>query len=269
MTTLSQEQIITQAKRHHQAEKDRQQIKATTLTHPDMTIEDAYAIQREWMNIKKAEGRKVIGHKIGLTSKVMQRAMSIDEPDYGTLLDNMVFEEASTIDTDGFLDPKIEVELAFVLKKKLSGENVSLFDVLNATDYIIPALELLAARSFRIDPQTGYKRNVKDTIADNAANAGIIIGGRPMKPDQIDMRWVSALLYKNAVIEESGVAAAVLNHPAKGIAWLARKYAAHGMSLLPGQVILSGSFTSPIKVQKGDTIHAEFKDMGSVSCFFK
>lgn len=269
MTTLSKEQIIFQAQRHHKAEKERKQIKATTLTHPNMTIDDAYAIQNEWMNIKKTEGRKVVGHKIGLTSKVMQKAMNINEPDYGTLLDDMVFEEGSTIDTDAFLDPRIEVELAFVLKKELSGNKVTIFDVLNATDYVVPALELLAARSFRIDPETGYKRTVQDTISDNAANAGIIIGGRPMKPDQIDMRWVSALLYKNGVIEESGVAAAVLNHPAKGIAWLANKYAAHGIPLLPGQVILAGSFTSPIKVKKGDTIHADFNDIGSISCYFK
>lgn len=267
-TTLSKEQIITQAQRHHQAEKERTQIKATTLKHPEMTISDAYAIQNEWMNIKKAEGRTVAGYKIGLTSKVMQRAMSINEPDYGMLLDDMVFEDGSTIESAAFLDPKIEVELAFILKKELSGENVTIFDVLNATDYVIPALELIAARSFRIDPDTDYKRTVKDTIADNAANGGIIMGGRPMKPDQIDMRWVSALLYKNGVIEESGVAAAVLNHPAKGIAWLAKKYAAHGIPLLPGQVILAGSFTSPIKIKKGDTIHADFKDMGSISCYF-
>lgn len=269
MITLSKEQILAQAKRHHQAEKQRKQIKATTLEHPDMTIADAYAIQNEWMKIKKAEGKIVAGYKIGLTSKVMQRAMSIDEPDYGTLLNDMVFEDGSTIDTGAFLNPKIEVELAFILKKELSGKDVTIFDVLNATDYVIPALELIAARSFRIDPETGYKRTVKDTIADNAANGGIIMGGRPMKPDQIDMRWVSALLYKNGIIEESGVAAAVLNHPAKGIAWLAQKYAAHGISLLPGQVILAGSFTSPIKVKKGDTIHADFRDMGSISCYFK
>ena len=268
MLTLTKEQIQFQAERHHKAEQNRQQVTAITVTHPNMTIDDAYAIQSAWKAIKLKEGRTIIGHKIGLTSKVMQRMMNITESDFGFLLNDMVFGDASTIQTADFLDPRIEVELAFVLKKDLSGPNVTIFDVLNATDYVIPALELIAARSFRIDPNTGYKRTVRDTISDNAANGGIIIGGTPMKPDAIDLRWVGALLYKNGVIEDSGVAAAVLNHPANGIAWLAKKYATFGLSLKAGEVILAGSFTGALKVQKGDTIHADFKEMGSISCYF-
>ena len=268
MITLTAQQIQAQAQRHHQAEKDRKQIKPVTVDYPDMTIEDAYAIQNAWKTIKLQEGRTIVGHKIGLTSKVMQRVMHISESDFGFLLDDMVFDNSSTIRASDFLDPRIEVELAFILKKDISGPDISIFDVLNATDYVIPALELIAARSYRVDPQTGYKRTVKDTISDNAANGGIIMGGLPMKPEAIDMRWVSALLYKNGVIEESGVAAAVLNHPANGIAWLAKKYAQYGLSLKAGQVILSGSFTSPTKVKSGDTIHAEFKNMGTISCYF-
>jgi len=267
MTTLTKAQIQAQAQRHHQAEQQRQQIKPVTITHPNMTMADAYAIQSAWKAIKLKEGRTIIGHKIGLTSKVMQRTMNISESDFGFLLDDMVFGDGSTINTSDFLDPRIEVELAFILKKDLSGPNVTLFDVLNATDYVVPALELIAARSFRLDPETGYKRTVKDTISDNAANGGIIMGGRPMRPDAIDLRWVSALLYKNGVIEESGVAAAVLNHPANGIAWLAKKYANFGLSLKAGEVILAGSFTSAIKVKSGDTIHADFKEMGSITLF--
>ncbi len=269
MTTLTKKQIKAQAQRHHQAEKNRQQIKPVTIEHPNMTIEDAYAIQNAWKTIKLKEGRKIVGHKIGLTSRVMQRAMNITESDFGFLLDDMVFGDGSTIQSSHFLDPRIEVELAFILKKDLKGPNVSVFDVLNATDYVIPALELIAARSFRLDPETGYKRTVKDTISDNAANGGIIMGGRAMKPDAIDLRWVGALLYKNGVIEESGVAAAVLNHPANGIAWLAKKYAAFDLSLKAGEIILAGSFTSPIKVKSGDTVHADFKEMGSISCYFE
>lgn len=268
MNTLTKKQIKFQAERHHKAEQNRQQIAAITVEHPDMTIEDAYAIQSAWKAIKLKEGRTIIGHKIGLTSKVMQRIMNINESDFGFLLDDMVFEDGGIIQTDNFLDPRIEVELAFVLKKDLEGPNTTIFDVLNATDYVVPALELIAARSFRIDPNTGYKRTVKDTISDNAANGGIIMGGTPMKPDAIDMRWVSALLSKNGVIEDSGVAAAVMNHPANGIAWLAKKYADFGLSLKAGEVILAGSFTGALKVKKGDTIHADFRDMGSISCYF-
>lgn len=166
------------------------------------------------------------------------------------------------------MDPRIEVELAFVLKDEIKGANVTVDDVINATEYVMPALELIAARSYRLDPETGYKRTVKDTISDNAANGGIITGGKRVKPTDIDIRWISALLIKNGEIEESGVAAAVLNHPAKGIAWLAKKYNDFGLSLLPGQVVLSGSFTGAIKLSKGDRIEADFNDMGKVNCYF-
>ncbi len=266
---LSEIQIKAEAKRLHQAEQERKQVEATTITYPDMDIYDSYAIQSAWMDLKKSEGRTVVGHKIGLTSRAMQLAMSITEPDYGTLLDDMVLEEGTEIDSSRFLDPKIEVELAFILNKPLRGENVSVIDVLNATDYVVPALELIAARSFRVDPNTGYKRTVRDTISDNAANGAIIMGGRPVKPDAIDLRWVGAMMSRNSVIEESGVSGAVLNHPAKGIAWLAQKYAPHGKSLEAGQIILSGSFTRPVAIRPGDTFHVDYGPLGCISCYFK
>ncbi|NNE25199.1 MAG: 2-oxo-hepta-3-ene-1,7-dioic acid hydratase [Saprospiraceae bacterium] len=266
---LTPEIIRAEAVKLHEAEKTRQQIKATTKRHQDMTIEDAYAIQSAWMDIKKEEGREVAGYKIGLTSKAMQKSMSIDEPDYGTLLDDMVFEEGTEIEAGAFLDPRIEVELAFILNRRLFGENISVFDVLSATEYVVPALELIAARSHRVDPEDGYKRTVRDTISDNAANAGIILGGLPVRPDAIDLRWVGAMMLRNGVIEESGVSGAVLNHPAKGIAWLAKKYAQHGVALEPGQIILAGSFTRPVPVRKGDTFTVDYGELGTVSCYFK
>lgn len=266
---LDTARIVEEAQRLHQAEKNRQQIQATTLRYPDMTINDAYAIQSAWMDIKKSEGRTVAGYKIGLTSRAMQKAMNIDEPDYGTLLDDMVFEEGSEIDASAFLDPRIEVELAFFLKKPLFGEDLTTKDVLNATDYIVPALELIAARTFRVDPETNYKRNVKDTISDNAANAGVILGDTRIKPDSVDLRWIGAMMFRNDIIEESGVSGAVLNHPANGIAWLAKRYARHGISLEPGQIILAGSFTRPVIVRKGDTFKVEYGDLGTISCYFK
>jgi len=266
---LTKDQVSAEAQRLHEAETNRTQVKATTLSYPDMSIEDAYRVQSAWMEIKKSEGRTVAGYKIGLTSRAMQKSMSITEPDYGTLLDDMVFEEGSEIETAQFLDPRIEVELAFFLKEPLFGDNLSVIDVLNATDYVVPALELIAARTYRVDPESGYKRTVKDTISDNAANAGIITGGLPVRPDDIDLRYVPALLFRNGIIEESGVSAAVLNHPAKGIAWLAKKYHAHGISLEPGQVILAGSFTRPVPVRPGDTISVDFGAMGNISCYFK
>lgn len=269
MHMLNKDQIKAEAARLHKAEKDRTQVEATTVSYPDMTIDDAYKVQSAWMDIKKNEGRSIAGYKIGLTSRAMQKSMNIDEPDYGTLLDDMVFEEGSEIDSSRFLDPRIEVELAFFLKEPLFGDNLSIIDVLNATDYVVPALELIAARTYRVDPNTGYKRTVKDTISDNAANAGIITGGLPVRPDDIDLRYIPALLYRNGVIEESGVSAAVLNHPAKGIAWLAKKYHAHGISMEPGQVILAGSFTRPVPVRSGDTFSVDFGPLGNISCYFK
>ncbi|MBT7951260.1 MAG: 2-oxo-hepta-3-ene-1,7-dioic acid hydratase [Gammaproteobacteria bacterium] len=261
-------QITQLAKELHDAEKNRQQIPAISQKYPDITMEDGYAIQKAWMDIKTAEGKKVIGYKVGLTSRAMQMTMQIDEPDYGTLLDDMVFEDGSDIEASQFTDPRIEVELAFVLKDRLEGANISIFDVLNATDYVIPALELIAARSYRVDPENGYVRKIFDTISDNAANAGIIMGGRPIKPMEMDLRWVGALLYRNGVMEETGVAAGVLNHPANGIAWIAKRFAPHGIALEPGQILLAGSFTRPVIARAGDTFHADYGPLGGISCHF-
>lgn len=256
------------AQRLNQAEKQREQIRAISLDYPSITIEDAYAVQREWVEMKIAEGRVLKGHKIGLTSKAMQASSQISEPDYGALLDDMFFHDGSDIPTDRFIVPRIEVELAFVLAKPLRGPNCTLFDVYNATDYVIPALELIDARCHNIDPETQRPRKVFDTISDNAANAGVILGGRPIKPDELDLRWISALLYRNGVIEETGVAAGVLNHPANGVAWLANKLAPYDVQLEAGQIILGGSFTRPVPARKGDTFHVDYGNMGAISCRF-
>lgn len=265
---LTDQQIKTAAERLYEAELNRRQIPALTLEHPDMTMEDAYAIQKTWVDKKIAAGRSVRGYKIGLTSRAMQKTANIDQPDYGVLLDDMFFDDGSKINANDFLDPCVEVELAFVLKDRLQGEDVTIFDVINATDYIVPAIELIAARCYRTDPETGYTRKVYDNIADNAANGGIIIGGRPIKPMDIDLRWAGSLLYLNGQIEETGIAAGVLGHPAKGICWVCKRFAPHGVALLPGQVILSGSFTRPVPVKAGDTVHADYGPLGGISVKF-
>lgn len=265
---LNAETINSLAGELHQAEKNREQIRQLSLRHPEITIDDAYAIQRRWVSTKIAEGRVLKGHKIGLTSKAMQASSQIDEPDYGALLDDMFFNDGSDIPIDRFIVPRVEVELAFVLAKPLRGPNCSLFDVYNATDYIIPALEIIDARCHGIDPVEQRPRKVFDTISDNAANAGVVIGGRPIKPDALDLRWIAALMYRNGVIEESGVAAAVLNHPANGVAWLANKLAPYDVQLEAGQIILGGSFTRPVPARKGDTFHVDYGVMGAISCRF-
>ncbi|NLS53396.1 2-oxo-hept-4-ene-1,7-dioate hydratase [Hafnia alvei] len=265
---LTKETISQIAHRLHQAEQSREQIRQISLDHPQITIDDAYAIQRQWVDLKINAGRVLKGHKIGLTSKAMQASSQISEPDYGALLDDMFFQDGSDIPIDKFIVPRIEVELACVLAKPLRGPNCTLFDVYNATDYVIPALELIDARCHNIDPDSQRPRKVFDTISDNAANAGVILGGRPIKPDALDLRWISALMYRNGVIEESGVAAAVLNHPANGVAWLANKLAAHDVQLEAGQIILGGSFTRPVPARRGDTFHVDYGNMGCISCRF-
>lgn len=266
--TLNQSEIEHAAEALHRAERERRQIDPVSLTYRNATLDDAYAIQKAWVDRKVADGRKVIGYKIGLTSRAMQASMQIDEPDYGVLLDDMIFSDGAEIKVEQFLDPRIEVELAFVLKDRLFGDNVTICDVLNATDYVVPAIEIIAARSHRVHPQTGYTRKLVDTVADNAANAGIIMGGRPIRPLDVDLRWVGALCYLNGVLEETGLAAGVLNHPANGICWVARRFAPHDVALLPRQVILAGSFTRPVKVAAGDTVHVDFGPLGGISCHF-
>jgi len=260
--------IETLAARLDEAERNRIQIGQFSLEHPTMTLADGYAVSRAWVKRKIAAGRRVIGHKIGLTSRAMQRSSNVDEPDFGTLLDDMLFLDGHDIPFDRFIEPRVEVELAFILKAPLTGPNCTLYDVLGATDYVTPAIEIIDARIERIDGGTGVTRKVFDTISDNAANAGLVLGGRPVRPDAVDLRWVSALLYRNGVIEESGVAAAVLNHPANGPAWLANKLAPHGERLQPGQIILGGSCTTPKKTRPGDSFHVDYGPLGAISARF-
>ena len=256
------------AARLDEAERTKTLINMFTKDYPDFSIEDAYAIQRAWTRLQLSRGRTVRGHKIGLTSKAMQNAVGISEPDYGVLFADMFYSDASPIPFDRFHAPRIEVELAFVLKAPLKGPGCTLFDVLNATDYVTPALEILETRMHRIDPVTKAPRKVMDTISDNAANAALVVGGRPIRPLDFDLRWIGALLFRNGQIEETGIAAGVLNHPANGVAWLADRLTAQGEHLEAGEVVLAGSFTRPVDILKGDTFHADYGQFGSVSCQF-
>lgn len=265
---LTPDQIDTIARQLDAAERTKVQIGHLSSAYPGMTIEDGYAVQRAWVALKLKAGRTLKGHKIGLTSRAMQQASQINEPDYGALLDDMFFPEGSDIPMARFIEPRVEVELAFILRRPLKGPGCTLFDVLEATDYVTPAVEIIDARIQRIDPKTKAMRRVMDTISDNAANAGIVLGGRPVKPNDVDLRWVSALCYQNGVIEETGVAAGVLNHPANGIAWLANRLGPHGITLEPGQVVLAGSFTRPVFVEAGDTFHVDYGPLGGIAFRF-
>jgi 2-oxo-hept-3-ene-1,7-dioate hydratase len=220
------------------------------------------------MALRLADGRRVVGHKIGLTSAAMQAASGITEPDYGMLLDDMVIADGAELCAGDYLVPRIEVEFAFILAQPVKGPAATLLDVLRATGYVVPALELIDARIEQFDRTTRAPRTVLDTIADNAASAGVVLGGRPVRVDDVDWRWAGALLYKNATIEETGLGAGVLNHPGNGVAWLANRLAAHGEHLEAGQIVLGGSFTRPVPCAGGDTIHVDYGPLGNVSLHF-
>ncbi|MDV6375004.1 2-oxo-hept-4-ene-1,7-dioate hydratase [Deinococcus arenicola] len=250
------------------AEASGVQITPLSERYSGMTFADAYAVQRAWVGLKLDAGGRVRGHKIGLTSRAMQIASQITEPDYGTLLDSMFYEPNGDIPLSNFVAPKVEVELAFLLKDDLQGPGVTLFDVLRATEYVTPAAEIIDARIQRVSATTGKPRRVFDTISDNAANAGIIVGGNAVRPDAIDLRWAAALCIRNGVIEETGVAAGVLGHPAQGIAWLANRLAPHGEVLKAGELVLSGSFTRPVDIASGDVFTFDYGPLGTFSCRF-
>ena len=265
---LNPDTVQALARELYDARKRRTQVRHFSMRHPSMTIEDGYAIQRAWVALELADGRRIKGRKIGLTSRAMQLSSQITEPDHAPLMDDMFFEQGSDIPIDRFIAPRIEVELAFVLGKPLQGPGVTLFDVLAATEYVTPAIEIIDARIEQFDRETKAPRKVFDTIADFAANAGIVTGGRPVRPDAVDLRWVGAMLFKNGVIEETGLAAGVLNHPANGVAWLANRIAAFDERLNAGDVVLAGSFTRPTTAVAGDTLHADYGPLGTVSLRF-
>jgi 2-oxo-hept-3-ene-1,7-dioate hydratase len=243
------------------AEKTRKQAVQLSKTWPSISMDDAYAISTEVANRKIAAGAKLIGHKVGLTSKAMQRSSQIDEPDYGHLLDTMMIADGARVAHDNFCLPRVEVELAFILGKPLRGPGIGLTDVLRATEYVVPAIEIVDARLQ--DP-----RKIFDTVSDNGAAAGIVVGGRPIGPSDVDLRWVGGIMYRNSEIEETGLAAGVLGHPALGVAWLANKLGQHGVTLEPGHLVLAGSFTRVVFAKKGDTLHADFGQLGGIALQF-
>jgi 2-oxo-hept-3-ene-1,7-dioate hydratase len=268
LRTLSEDEVRSCAARVHEAERTRRQIGQLSRAHPGMTIADAYAVQRAWVALKIAEGRRLAGHKIGLTSRAMQMSSQIDEPDFGDLLDDMFFAAGATVPAGRFIVPRVELELAFVLQRPLAGPGCTLEAVLAATAHVIPAIEIIDARIESLDRATGAPRRVTDTIADNAANAGVVLGRKAFAPDKVDLRWVPALCYRNGAIEETGVSAGVLDHPARGIAWLVNKLAAFERRLEPAQTILSGSFIRPVAARSGDAFLADFGPLGSIALQF-
>ena len=265
---MTPEAIKIAARQLFEAEQSGTQTGLLSLANPGMTMDDAYEVQSALIAQHKMRGRSVIGWKIGLTSKAMQAALNIDIPDSGVLLDNMLFENGATVPAGRFIQPRIEAEIAFMMKSALSGPDVTVEQVLEATDYVSPSLEILDTRVLRVDPDTGKTRNICDTISDNAANGGIVMGDARLDPREVDMRWIGAIASCNGEVDETGLGAGVLNDPTLGIAWLANRLAKYGDSIKPGEIVLSGSFIRPIEAPRGSLIKADFGDCGVISCRF-
>ena len=269
---LEDSQIAQLAAELQQSQTTRVAVEHFSKRYPQMTIEDGYRVSRAWVSNQIGRGASVIGHKIGLTSRAMQISSQISEPDYGTLLDYMRFDctpgSLLEIPVTRFIAPRVEVELAFVLKAPLQGPNVSIEQVLDATEYVTPAIEIIDSRIEQFDRYTKVMRKVFDTISDNAANAGIVLGGLHAGPRSIDRAWCGAILRLNGSVEETGLAAGVQGDPAVGIAWLANKLAPWGETLQPGQIVLSGSFTRPVAAKAGDLFEADYGPLGIMAFRF-
>ncbi len=266
--SLTSEQVNEAAASLIAAEAQQLQIGLLSLQYPGLNMDDAYQIQAALLAQKLAAGRSILGWKIGLTSRAMQLALNITTPDSGILFDDMLFASSDTVPKGRFIQPRIEAEIAFVMKSALSSENVTREDVIAATDYVTPSIEILDTRIVRSDPTTGQTRSVFDTISDNAANAGIVLGEQKHDVHDHDLRWVGAIVSANGSVEETGLGAGVLNDPVESVVWLARRMAQYGHQIEPGQVILSGSFIRPLECPSNTKIDADYGAFGRVTIAF-
>ena len=265
---MTNDQILAAASAIMEAEGTQVQTGLLSLAHPAMTLDEAYAIQRIVVGMKLQMGARQIGWKIGLTSRAMQAALGITTPDSGVLLDDMLFADSAIIPAGRFIQPRVEAEIAFVMKSPLQGAHVTRTDVVSATGHVSPALEILDTRILRADPATGATRTIMDTVSDNAANAGVVLGAARHAIDAHDLRWVGAVVMRDGVVEETGLGAGVLNDPVTGILWLVHRLARYGMGLSAGDIVLSGSFIRPVECPPGSRIAADFGDFGGVSVSF-
>ena len=269
MPVMNEDQVAAAGEALFAAEHYRSQTRLISAAHPGMDMDDAYAVQAAFVRRKLAAGGAIRGWKIGLTSKAMQYALNIDIPDSGILFADMFFNHGGTVPAGRFIEPRIEAEIAFIMKTDLAGGEVTPADVIAATDHVAPALEILDTRIYRADPDTGAQRSVLDTISDNAANAGIVLGDSTHAIDQTDLRWVGAIVARNDEVEETGLGAGVLNDPVLSMAWLVHRLARYGDGLRAGDVVLSGSFIRPIEARHGDSFLADYGSFGTVRVKFE
>ena len=265
---MRQSEIEAAAQALFEAEAQGHQIGLLSQAYPGMTLDQAYAVQAALVARKQAAGRRRIGWKIGLTSRAMQQALGIDTPDSGILFDDMLFEDGASVAAGRFIQPRVEAEIAFGLRAPLHGEGVTRDEVLAATAWVAPALEILDTRIQRVDPVTGRARGIADTVSDNAANAGLVLGAARHAVGDFDLRRVGAIVKRDGVVEETGLGAGVLDDPVTGILWLVHRLAHLGQGVAEGEVLLSGSFIRPIEAPPGSRFEADFGSFGSVCIRF-
>lgn len=261
-------EIETAAAALFDAERNRAQIGLLSLRHPDMTLDDAYAVQAALVVRKLATGRRPIGWKIGLTSRAMQDALGIDTPDSGVLFDDMAFDHGASVPPARFIAPRVEAEIAFLMTAPLDGATCTRDNVIAATGAVAPALEILDTRILRRDPGSRQARRVTDTISDNAANAGVVLGRARHRIDDHDLRRVGAVVLRDDIVEETGLGAGVLNDPVTSVLWLAQRLATQGQRIEAGDIVLSGSFIRPIEAPPGSRFDADFGTFGTVAVSF-
>ncbi len=265
---MTPQEIEAAAEALFAAEADGRQIGLLSKRYPDITLDEAYAVQAALAARKRDAGRRVIGWKIGLTSRAMQQALAIDTPDSGVLFDDMLFADGATVPAGRFIQPRIEAEIAFVMNAPLQGAGVTREEVIAATAYVAPSLEILDTRILRADPETGAARKIYDTVADNAANAGLVLGTARHAPHAFDLRWVGAIVRRDGIVEETGLGAGVLDDPVTGIVWLVRRLAERGQGIAAGDILLSGSFIRPLEAPPGSSFEADFGPFGAVTLGF-
>lgn len=232
--------------------------------YPGIEVEDAYRVQEAFVAQRVAKGARIKGYKVGLTSKAMQEMSGATEPDFSAMTDDLFIPEGTPIPMTRFFDPMIEIEIAFVMKEALSGPGILPMDVVRATDFVVPAIEIV---DFRVSRAPGM--NIIDTVADLAACGAAVLGANPRRLDAIDIRRVKGEILRNGVVEQAGEASAVLGNPVTAVAWLANKLGQFGVSFQPGDVILTGSFVRAIPVKSGDEILCRFdQGLGDVATSF-
>ncbi len=251
------------AKELDKATKECYQIPQLTESQPEIKIEDAYKIQLATIELRKAAGEKIIGMKVGLTSKAVQKMLGVGEPDYGHLTDKMLLLEGQACPLAELIQPKVEGELAFCLKQTLKGPGVTIADVYNATGYVVPAIEIVDSRI------KDWKIKLEDTVADNGSSAKFVLGSKMTPIEDIDMRLIGMTLEKNGELVASGTGAEVWGNPAAAVAWLANKLAEFDLELKAGSIVMSGSFTAMAVVEAKDVITVSFSGMGNISLKFQ